>query len=139
MNPGSLSIEYSNQLFREIIDEFDAERSLKNCKRALQLIKRAIDLKPTYFMVYYKLALLYKQMGDNVRLMNALQMAIWYCSTSEDKDSLENVYWMNILRGFQGTCNKNHAEAELFYKNAIAVYPNRMEAYFRRALSLGAQ
>jgi tetratricopeptide (TPR) repeat protein len=90
-------------------------------------------------MVYYKLALLYKQMGDNVRLMNALQTAIWYCSTSADKDSLENVYWLNILRGFQGTCNKDHAEAEFHYKNAIAIYPNRMEAYFRHALSLGAQ
>jgi tetratricopeptide (TPR) repeat protein len=139
MQHSSLSIEARDTLYQKIINEFDAERSLKNCKGALRVIKRAVNLRPTYFMVYYKLALLYKQMGDNLKLMNALQTAIWYCSTCNESTSFENIYWLNILRGFHSTCKKNHAEAELHYKSAIAIYPNRMEAHFRFALALGSQ
>jgi tetratricopeptide (TPR) repeat protein len=135
----ALSVSSSDEEYQRILDEFDAERSLKNTRRALAVIKRAMALRPTYFMVYYKLALLYKQMGDNLKLNQALKMSIWYCSTSEEKDSQENLYWLNILRGFECTCNKAHAEAEHYYKVAIEIFPNRMEAYFRYALALGSQ
>lgn len=133
------TLSTSDMEYQTIIDEFDAERSLKNTARALQVIKRALALRPSYFMVYYKLALLYKQMGDNLKLMHALQLAIWHCSNCSEKNSDENLYWLNILKGFECTCRKSHTEAEKWYKNAIDIFPNRMEAYFRYALSLGSQ
>ncbi|KAL0479895.1 hypothetical protein AKO1_007365 [Acrasis kona] len=137
---GSLqALNGQEQHYISMMDEFDVERALKNMNKASKVISAVQKLFPNYFMVYYKLALYYKQMGDSLNALRNLRIASHLCITAAERDSQENKYWESILYAFECSSSGQMDVAEIYYKKAIDILPNRMEAYFRYGLALGSQ
>jgi len=135
----SQPLYHQEQQYLNLIEEFDNERALKNMDKAAKIIKAAQKLFPNYFMVYYKMALYHKQMGDNLKALRNIRLALHLCTSSDERESSENKYWENILCGFECASNGMQEQSEVYFKKAIDIQPYRMEAYFRYALALGAQ
>lgn len=82
----ALELDGNNDIYLTDYADFlvRQENSAANCKQAIALYERALDLKPTDAAYYYRLGLIYFQQGDSARAAHNFERAAHFYPLNEN-------------------------------------------------------